>query len=523
MEIDFTKALFQRDDIFFKLPLARSLLAGTSSNFAEALYLEHLFHWGGFSEDSPKKRGANDFLQAFSELVSSIRENGFSREHTPPGINTDGQLVGGSHRVAAAIALSQVKNQAVDFQLRLVEYPTVDFSFRGFRGLGVHDSAIREASIEKINFFREPHVPLLVIWPRASEYRERILQILSRKWPHLDRLLDVSLSSRGLSNFIALAYRDEEWCSNASDLRGKLIDVVGKNGVDNVTIVLLEPAPAAELLELKTEIRELWGGSFQGVHTTDSWEESLRIFSTLSSPESTAALELTEVKKYMAKQNEFASHFSNLDSHRIGPIGYGVSGSQWLDYFGVRKSNDIDLISHNFFGAGKKIETHNSYLSEFGFSAETILSEPVMHTWVMGRKHIAPWVYARIMEQRAEDKDLVSRQAYLRKIDQIDGSVRDQLRTEEDILNKKAGAIVRNEVSPFSSYLLASGARSNQRSLSSIEGERQQSGLLLALHRLRWRLSAVIRRLPLLLPLGLRTRVGRSVRGVVRRLREKLK
>lgn len=109
----------ERMDIVVRYLYAKALSGGEAVEIlkAEKLY-EKLIHavnreeeplansaYAYFS-DYEKKCGIDDFKKSFRELVFSMKEKGFRREHFIP-IGKDGKMINGSHRLAAALALGK--------------------------------------------------------------------------------------------------------------------------------------------------------------------------------------------------------------------------------------------------------------------------------------------------------------------------------------------------------------------------------------------------------------------------------
>lgn len=399
------KTLHHRDDVFFKLPLARSLIRGHNSRYFETVYIEHLYWWNRFYERYPQKRGKNSFLTAFSDLADSLSERGFVDSEGNAELNIEGQLKNGSHRISLTLAAEQLGKNLGSPGLEYDETGAVDYSLSFFLQQGVNLDVIREATIEKINYWRNPHVSVLLIWPRGQEYRREILAAVSEGRGKAQIVYDVRLSQRGIRNLISLTYSGEDWAKAPGGLSLKQKLDFSDSKEMTVSMVVLEPKSSQEINELKLDLRKLWGNRFQGVHTTDSWSESLRVYTTLSSEKSLATLNQVHESIFSTKLVDFDSIAKMVSSDRLGPLETGLSGSQWLELAGIRRSKDIDMISIQ--GQEKLISetNHNGYLKRFGFDATKILEEPHLHLWTMGVKTIAPWVYMSIIDQRNEPKD----------------------------------------------------------------------------------------------------------------------
>ena len=67
-----------------------------TSEFYKNAYKEHLRIWNGFYEGSPRKRGFEDFDNAFKSIIKNAVDE-------PVPVNNEGHIVNGAHRLAAAL------------------------------------------------------------------------------------------------------------------------------------------------------------------------------------------------------------------------------------------------------------------------------------------------------------------------------------------------------------------------------------------------------------------------------------
>ena len=67
-----------------------------SSEFYKDAYKQHLKVWNNFHEGSPKKRGFEEFDNAFKSIINNTVDE-------PVPVNQEGHIANGSHRLAAAL------------------------------------------------------------------------------------------------------------------------------------------------------------------------------------------------------------------------------------------------------------------------------------------------------------------------------------------------------------------------------------------------------------------------------------
>lgn len=394
-----------RDDVWFKVPLARDLLLGRTTRFASLMYAEHLFHWNRFYEESPRKIGLQQYLTHFSDLAQSMATSGgFDARFNPMPVTRSGVALDGSHRMALHTAARELRlgwtQPTTD--VKNAEPPSYGWDY--FHNKGVHQDVLIAAITQKVVSDAE-HVPMLLIWPRAMEYEAEIWKVLQSALPAASISIHCQLNSVGIQNVVTLAYRDESWAQKMSGIARKASREAGSNQSDaSVSVVPLPWVSQSDLKDLKQDIRRIWHEEFQGVHTSDTRPESIRIWTSLSSVQSVAGLNTIPPKKYHQKIREFGPLAETSCNLPFGPSSMAVSGSQWLDLRGIRSSRDVDLISDEDLLTGVEF-SHNEYLPRFGISPTEILYDPDKHIWLFGLKFLSPDIYLYIMSIRNESKD----------------------------------------------------------------------------------------------------------------------
>lgn len=292
-----------RDDFYFKVSFARSILRNHGDSWARICYLESLFHWNKFEEreshgSKPEKVGASAFEKSFSELVASVLRNGFQLDRITQKELDSGI---GSHRIATLIAIGQLRmGQLRD--LEKISLGSDSKSFGDFHLMGVSPRVTSEAVLEKMNIFRETFVPVLVLWPRAQEYKTLVQTIIGEEFKDISLLsIDVEVSKNALRSLVSVIYSPTEvWARSLRGVNSKFQEVKSNSSLtQKVTVTVLPPLPGPKLRQIKEKIRAVWGNSFQGVHTTDNWQDSLRVFGTVSSPEALHQLECTPTKTHI--------------------------------------------------------------------------------------------------------------------------------------------------------------------------------------------------------------------------------
>lgn len=95
-----------RLDVIVKYLYAKSILTGDNLELVKRCYLEHIRGWNNFYEGEPLKIGTDTFLNSFENLIKNLKKNGYKEFASPVPIDTTGQIINGSHRVGACLALN---------------------------------------------------------------------------------------------------------------------------------------------------------------------------------------------------------------------------------------------------------------------------------------------------------------------------------------------------------------------------------------------------------------------------------
>ena len=412
--------LGRRDDVFFKLPFARYLLGDQDEvhKFSELLYLDHLFHWNSFFEDHPRKVGATDFLESFQATAQGFAARPPS--FTPISRTHSGELAGGSHRLSLAMAGEQTHNELVSVPVLPSLWPGADWSFAFFRSQGMSESAILFALLEKSIYFQSENevMPVLVVWPRAQEYWERIEKKLVNRFQEKLPIVSFELSNQQLQRLVLVAYHGESWAEKDFGVQTKTREVAS-NGSDTVKLVVLPPGCQQEMQNLKKDLRQIWDHKFQGVHTTEDWSDSFRILSSFSNQRSLQVTVSSSVSR-LRKNLEWASKTAVVVEKNSAKdrFGWAVSGSWVLSLLDIREAGDLDILflsSSSSRQAAGEFSSHNEYLKSFGVNVGEIISDPELHFWFGGIKIISPKAYIAFMQKRMEGKDIIWGESLLKR------------------------------------------------------------------------------------------------------------
>ena len=385
-----------RDDIFFKLPLARDLLCGKTNQGNIDLYLDHLAKWNGFTEASPKKRGPQDFLDAFKSLSGFAKQESHPAFHEPIDLSRNSVPLNGSHRMSLAIACEQLEITPPSLSFRPTDSESPPWNLGHFVTLGVDSAYVRLALLERMA--ARPS-SALVIWPCAQKYRDRILKEFS-VLPSPGIAFHFTLDQPETAGLVLATYLDEQWASQDDAIQGKTQEV-GRSG--QVTVVPLYTDNQESLGTAKSKCRTIWDNEFQGIHTTDSTVEALRLLRVVSHDASLALLGHIDLAGARYFRDQVLRPLESGGPYFSGQIA--ITGSQILGPLGMRTPADIDYITESDlkFHEGND---HRDHLVSLGIDLNDFTRQDENWVYLFGVKTLSLEGYQTVISQRREPKDI---------------------------------------------------------------------------------------------------------------------
>lgn len=258
-----------RFDVAIKLYYLEGLNASRCSAFREACYKRHIQAFSGrYAEpNNPAKNSYGQFKKVFDNLFLDIDESGFNVAQSLIPLASDGSILNGAHRTAAAIYFGKSVGTV---QTNL---PPPDYGYRFFRQRGVPEVMLDAAAQTFLAY--DEHCFLAAVWPAAKGYDNEISAILSR----VVYKKSVSLAYNGAHNLLSETYRNEPWLGtreeNFPGIRNKLAECFPHFGP--VRIYLFKADSAEQVAALKLRVRDLFGISNHSIHVTNDQEEAVRL------------------------------------------------------------------------------------------------------------------------------------------------------------------------------------------------------------------------------------------------------
>ena len=119
-----------RYDVFVKYYYVQAYITKNNYGLAKKIYLDNIKSFNNFREPDGRKKGPEDFIDKFDELIDNIKINGNKKTIIP--VTKNGEIIDGSHRLAISLYLKLDVEFAI-FDLLDVNYGKEFFLNRGFK------------------------------------------------------------------------------------------------------------------------------------------------------------------------------------------------------------------------------------------------------------------------------------------------------------------------------------------------------------------------------------------------------
>ena len=366
----------KRFDVVVKYMYASNL----ASEFYKNAYKEHLRIWNGFYEGSPRKRGFEDFDNAFKSIINNTVD-----EAVP--VNPEGHIANGAHRLAAALYHQRpinIRNTNPD------ENNYVESDYEYFVKRGLSQSIVKRTALEYAKLKSNTHV--MCLFPIAHKRMTEVINIIEKHSNIFYKSSEV-FNATGQLGLIKEIYLSDGWGTEKA-IRKKCKQCF--RGMSQVTFVLLDAKNLETVKEMKNKIRALFKVGNHSVHINDTHEDTIRIAKTVFNTNSIhflnnrKSVSFPNYKKLMAdiKPNE----------------NEVITGSTVLSLYGLRDCKDIDKIYYN----NPPSDSHNQYLKKlYKLTLDDIVNNPIYHLYYNGFKYVSLDVIKNMKKTRNEPKDII--------------------------------------------------------------------------------------------------------------------
>lgn len=388
----------ERLDVLARWAFARSVLNGHGVAFGEELYRTLLLRQSDdFSRGTdPGKSDISSYLASFRELLQDMSVRGFdpTRSVLPVCGRT---IVDGAHRLAAALALGLERVPCID-----VEGEPMVLDAATLLRFGMPQWQVDWLTLMHCRFRTDMRAA--VFFPRAHRRADEGIQRLAAQ-AEVARRISVSLTRVGMRRLMRLLYGAHTWWDDYQERR---FSQRRWSSRAPATVVFFVPS-AAPVRQLKEEIRTALGIGNDGLHTTDTHEETLELARTVLNENGLHRLNRARSLHVPNFERLFERFQARLAELGVDHDLYCIDSSSTMAVYGLRDVSDIDYLSvtgRADLDEQGEINLHNEEYEGFPTAIDEIVEDPRNHFYFCGVKFISIEMLARMKRHRGQAKDL---------------------------------------------------------------------------------------------------------------------
>lgn len=392
-----------RLDVMAKYIYAVHRKLGGNASWGLHVYREHLRVWNQFVEvDASGKSSFDAYCRSFDDLLVGMARLGFDPTQGLVPVGSDGTIIDGAHRVAAALAYECFVD-IVKFRYHPPRYDYTYFSERGLDGEVLDEMALQYCRLDS-------RVRVAVIFPVGKGMDEQVSSILEGSRMEVCTK-SVSFTKSGRANLIRLLYKDEPWVGDGATLTPGLLQHIENRfiGFEPVKFVFMVGEDEASNRTAKERVRGLFNLGNDPIHISDTHEQTVAVAESILNANSIHFLN-------NAKATSFKEFFALFSAYKewIRVAGHEssrfcVDGSSVLAAYGLRDANDLDYLYLGDVAPDSPdalIACHNSEVAHYSVGINELVLNPRNHFYFYGMKFVALHRIREMKVHRAEPKDI---------------------------------------------------------------------------------------------------------------------
>ncbi len=361
--------------------------------YAKEMYIEHIrvMTKGSFIEPYSEKKSADDFVDAFNKLFDEISRNGYDSSVSPIPVDRHLRIMDGAHRIAVCLKL----NIKVPIVILPMDADDDIYNQDFFEKLGMNAGYL-DAIVNSYLQLSEK-CACINLWPSAKGHKKDFLDIVNKNFRIIYQK-DVPFNENGAFYYLAQIYQEYSWAQNSdegfSGVYRKLLPCFPS--FDPVRCLFVEVEDYEKLVDIKENMRSLYGLEKHSLHMTDNKNETIQMANILLSANTISFLNKCNALEY---KNTFKLLEQARKINAKDKVCF--TGSLVLALYGIRLANDVDYICYDDCDA----DSHNAYLSFYGYSREQILHQPDLSFTFFDLKFLSLECIKVFKKNRNESKD----------------------------------------------------------------------------------------------------------------------
>lgn len=398
-----------RIDLIAKLKYIEFKEKGYNSLFAKQLYVRHIeaFTLGTYSEmGNDHKTSIDAYIECFDALIDDIKTNGFNNAKSVIPVGANNIIFDGAHRVAIC-AYFNMEISIIRFPIAA---PAINISFFKRRMLPENDLDYLMLEYCK----NDNNIYLSCLWPAAKgvENRKAALNVLRESCSFAQVIYEkeLTISYNGLRNFMPQVYASAPWLGKIENrFNTAMVKVNGcydENGC--LTVCLIRCDCLAKILDLKREVRDIFGIAEHSIHITDTADETMQMAKILLNENSLDFLNEGDPSRYIDYVKGLNDFKTSIIANMLNLDDFIIDSSGVMGIYGIRKPSDIDylsLSSKNITSPNDNFDNHEAEAKYHTQSIDSLILDPSNFFVYDGIKFVSLKVLNDFKTKRNEPKD----------------------------------------------------------------------------------------------------------------------
>jgi len=285
-----------------------------------------------------EKNSLEAFEKVFIELFDEIKKNGFDTDKSCLLLNTNKELLNGSHRLAITSFLGSKISYIITEHK---EYENQNYTY--FFKRNINQNLIEKAVLSFIRFSDDIHIAF--IWPRANITNSN----LKSKFQNILYYKEINFNFSAAHHLISEVYSGDYWTGNYKDRFkgsiGKVKECFTSNNA--LRVIYFKEHDVKKIAYIKGSIREECKAGKHSIHITDNKDEVDKTSKIILNDNTINFLNKANILKFKENFNVISDFKIFLKENKIDFESVVVDSSFIMSLYGIRRAKDLDFIYPN--------------------------------------------------------------------------------------------------------------------------------------------------------------------------------
>lgn len=376
-----------RFDMMAKYIYAKFYKLRLESDWGFQLYIRHLWAINGYYElDGSGKRGKAAFIDAFNQLLDSVKESGFDASKSIVPLVKGKYLVDGGHRVAACAVyhrpLSILFAEPLD---RNYKYIPTDYIFFKERQLPQQFS-----DAMALEYCRnEDNLYFSILWPSTVGKHPQVERIF-QKYGRIAYQKDVFLFNKGPVNLL-IQIESGEICTNSGidpmNLQEKVNVCFKPTGITRVYV--FEPDRQEDVVAATTEISALFTDPQHSFYINDNPDTMVHLAELLFNDNSIHFLNYALLDNNSCFSQLLIYYQKWLKERHLDPESVCIADKAVLAAYGIQDCDRLQVLhrgNNEIPDINCEFQSHNAQVHYYGISKDDLIFNPQHFFYYRGLK-----------------------------------------------------------------------------------------------------------------------------------------